>query len=282
MHEWIINHEGTIRLSAFLGVLALMMLWEWRSPARPLQHARWLRWSSNLGIVVINTAILRFLLPVLAVGTALWAEQQHWGLLNQIDWPDWVKVLMAFLLLDLAIYLQHVLVHAVPLFWRFHRMHHADLDYDTTTGLRFHPVEIIFSMGLKMLIILALGAPALAVILFEISLSAGAVFNHGNVHLPRWLEPWVRAVIVTPDMHRVHHSWIQKETDSNFGFGLSIWDRIFGTYRAQPAAGHDDMTIGIEIFRTEKDLYLHQLLIQPFRLPQTEKTDGTDSHHNGQ
>lgn len=279
MHEWILNNEGTIRLSAFLCALVLMMLWEWRSPARTLEHPRWLRWSSNLGIVVLNTAILRFLLPVLAVGTALWAEQQHWGFMNQFDWPDWVKILAAFLLLDLAIYLQHVLAHAIPLIWRFHRMHHTDLDYDTTTGLRFHPVEIVFSMGLKMLIILVLGAPVLAVILFEISLSAGAVFNHANVHLPRWLEPWVRAIIVTPDMHRVHHSWIQKETDSNFGFGLSIWDRLFGTYRAQPAAGHDDMTIGIDIFRTEKDLYLHQLLIQPFRSP---KADGTEAETNGQ
>ena len=276
MGDWIILHEASIRLTAFVGVLLVMMVWEYRSPARKLQHPRWLRWSSNLGIVVINTAMLRFLLPVLAVGSALWATENNWGWLNQMPWPQWVEILIAFLLLDMAIYLQHVLVHAVPLFWRFHRMHHADLDFDATTGLRFHPLEILFSMGLKMLIIIAIGAPVLAVILFEIALSGGAVFNHSNVRLAGWLEPWVRAIIVTPDMHRVHHSALPTETNANYGFSLSIWDRLFGTYVAQPTMGHSDMTIGLHSFRQESDLYLHRMLIQPIHSPAP-----TDSEPNG-
>lgn len=271
MSEWLIENEAQLRLAVFLGLLLIMMIWEYRSPARILQHPRWLRWSSNLGIVLLDTAIVRFLLPVLALGIALWAADHHWGWLNQMQWNSALEILIAFLLLDLAIYLQHVLVHAVPLFWRFHRLHHTDLDYDATTGLRFHPLEILFSMALKMLVIVIVGAPAEAVILFEISLSAGAVFNHSNVHLPRWLEPWMRSLIVTPDMHRVHHSAIPAETNSNYGFGLSIWDRLLGTYIKQPKMGHEKMTIGLQYFRDEGDLYLHNMLLQPLR-PQGEPT----------
>lgn len=273
MIEWIIQNEAGLRLGSFLGLLMVMMLWEWRKPARTLQQPRWLRWSSNLGIVVINTAVLRFFIPLLAVGTALWVTEKGIGLFNRIDWPLWLEILLTYLILDMAIYFQHVLVHYVPLFWRFHRMHHADLDFDTTTGLRFHPVEIIFSMLIKMALVAAIGAPAVGVIIFEIILSAGAVFNHSNVRLPTVIEPWVRALIVTPDMHRVHHSVIRRETNSNFGFSLSIWDRVFGTYIKQPQAGHTNMTIGIEVFRDSKDLYLHRMLIQPLSNPVLKKAD---------
>ena len=263
MMDWFINNEPGIRIVAFLGILIGMMAWEYFRPARKLQYPRWLRWSSNLGIVVINTAVLRLTLPMLAAGAAVWAEAQHWGWLNQTSWPFWVEVIFALLLFDFAIYLQHVMVHAVPLFWRFHRLHHADLDYDATTGLRFHPIEILFSMGLKMLLVIAVGAPLLAVIIFEIILNSASLFNHGNVRLPAWLEPWARAFIVTPDMHRVHHSAIREETNSNYGFSLSIWDRLFGTYRDQPTLGHEHMVIGLEYFRDERELYLHRLLVQP-------------------
>jgi len=268
--DWIIANESTLRLSAFLGMLGLMLGWEWLKPARKPGFSRWLRWSSNLGIVVINTLVLRLLLPILAAGTAIWAADNQWGWLNRMEWPLWLEILIAIILLDLAIYLQHVMVHAVPLFWRFHRMHHADLDYDATTGLRFHPVEILFSMLIKMALVASMGAPLLAVILFEIILNVSSVFNHGNVRLPAWLEPWVRAIIVTPDMHRVHHSVIERETNSNYGFCLSIWDRLFGTYRAQPAKGHSDMTIGLQYFRDEKELRLHKMLVQPAANPESE------------
>ena len=275
MIDWLIQNESGVRLVAFLGMLGLMMAWEVVRPARALDHPRWLRWSSNLGIVLINTAVLRFLFPILAVGTAIWAREQQWGWLNQMDWPLWAEVMVALLLLDLAIYLQHVMVHAIPLFWRFHRLHHADLDYDATTGLRFHPVEILFSMSLKMLLVVTMGAPLLAVILFEIILNVASVFNHGNVRLPGWLEPWVRALIVTPDMHRIHHSAIREETNSNYGFSLSIWDRLFGTYHKQPVLGHTRMMIGLEYFRDEKELLLHRMLIQPALNPRPAKAEPT-------
>lgn len=281
MIDWLLQNESSVRLVAFLGMLGLMMTWEVLRPARNPGHPRWLRWSSNLGIVVINTAILRLLFPILAVGTALWAADQQWGWLNQMDWPLWVEVIIALLLLDLAIYLQHIMVHAIPLFWRFHRLHHADLDYDATTGLRFHPLEILFSMALKMLLVVTIGAPLVAVILFEIVLNVASIFNHGNVHLPARLEPWVRAFIVTPDMHRIHHSSIREETNSNYCFSLSIWDRLFGTYRKQPALGHEKMVIGLEYFRNERELLLHRMLIQPALNPKTTMAEATPEEPSG-
>lgn len=265
MSQWIIINEDILRLSILLSSLAIMILWELRRPARKLRYPRRLRWYSNFGIVALNAIILRVMMPVLATGSAFWAEQQGWGILHQSSWPTAINIIIAFLLLDMAMYFQHVLVHAVPLFWRFHRMHHADLDIDTSTGLRFHPVEIVVSMALKISFIITIGAPVLAVLLFEISLSSSSIFNHGNVRLPSRLELLVRRLIVTPDMHRIHHSMISEETNSNYGFSLSIWDHMFGTYRAQPVAGHVDMDIGVEHFRSAKDLHLHRMLIQPFR-----------------
>lgn len=265
MADSLIGAEPVLRLVAFLGVLAIMAAWEFAAPRRRVEIPRVIRWSNNLALVFIDTALVRLVFPVLAVGAAMIAETRGWGLLNTLDWPGWLAVLVAFLVLDLTIYLQHVLFHAVPALWRLHRVHHADLEFDLTTGVRFHPIEILLSMALKMAIVVALGAPPVAVLLFEVVLSATAIFNHSNVDLPRSVDRWLRLIVVTPDMHRVHHSVHPAETNSNFGFNLPWWDRLLGTYRAQPREGHEAMTIGIEQFRTIRDLWLDRMLIQPFR-----------------
>ncbi|MDT8854975.1 sterol desaturase family protein [Paracoccaceae bacterium Fryx2] len=267
MTETILANEPMLRLAVFLGVLAAMAGWELAAPRRRQEIPRVIRWTNNLALVVVDTVILRLTFPILAVGLALMAEERGWGLFNAVDVPLWLAVLLSILLLDLAIYLQHVLFHAVPGLWRLHRMHHADLEFDVTTGLRFHPVEIVLSMVIKLVAVMALGAPALAVLLFEVLLNATALFNHANIRLPVGLDRVLRWVMVTPDMHRVHHSVIPAETNSNFGFNLPWWDRLLGTYRAQPKAGHEGMTIGIEQFRTPRDLWLDRMLIQPLRGP---------------
>jgi len=202
---------------------------------------------------------------VFAVGVALVAEAHGLGLFNVLPLPAWIGVVASVILLDLAIYFQHVLFHAVPVLWRLHRMHHADLDIDVSTGLRFHPIEILLSMVIKLAVVIALGAPAIAVLIFEVLLNATSMFNHSNVHIPERLDGVVRWFVVTPDMHRVHHSIVARETNSNFGFNLPWWDRLFGTYRAQPAAGHEAMKIGIEQFRDPRELRLDRMLLQPFR-----------------
>lgn len=258
-------NEPLIRLLCFAGVFLLMAAWELRAPRRIQGVPRLIRWPNNLGIVVLDALLVRLVLPTAAVGVALQAEIAGWGLLGLLDWPLWLKIAIAIVVLDLAIYLQHVLFHAVPPLWRLHRMHHADLEIDVSTGLRFHPLEILLSLAIKLAVIVALGAPAVAVLIFEVLLNASAMFNHSNVGLPRRLEPLVRAVIVTPDMHRVHHSAVPSETHSNFGFNFSVWDRLFGTYRAEPAAGHLGMTIGLPQFRDPRELWLDRLLTQPFR-----------------
>jgi sterol desaturase/sphingolipid hydroxylase (fatty acid hydroxylase superfamily) len=257
--------EPAIRLAFFVGVFALMALWELLAPRREHMVGRAGRWPSNLGIVVVDTLLVRLVLPTAAVGVALHAEAQGWGLLALVDWPFAVKVLVAVIVLDLAIYLQHVLFHAVPTLWRLHRVHHADLDFDVTTGVRFHPIEILISMAIKIAVVAAIGAPALAVLVFEILLNATSMFNHANVRLPLPVDRVVRWFVVTPDMHRVHHSIDPAETNTNFGFNFAIWDRLFGTYRPQPAAGHEGMTIGIEQFRKPRELWLDRMLTQPFR-----------------
>lgn len=258
-------YEPYIRIGAFCAVFAAMVLWELALPRRSTHFGRRPRWPSNLGIVLVNTLALRVVFPGAAVGMAVVAESYAWGGLNIVDWPVWLEIAVAFVLLDFTIYLQHVLFHAVPGLWRFHRMHHADLDFDVTTGLRFHPVEILASMALKWAAIAALGAPAVAVLLFEVVLNATSMFNHGNVRIPRQLDRWLRWWVVTPEMHRVHHSIARRETNSNFGFNLPWWDRLLGTYRDQPEGGHEGMTIGIEQFREPRELGLRQLLTQPFR-----------------
>ena len=263
MSEFLMKNEPAIRLGCFFGILIVMALWEFAAPRRTRSYARWQRWPSNLGMVFLNSALVKLVFPFAAVALAAGGEARGWGLLNAIALPFWLKVVAAVVVLDFAIYLQHVLVHAVPALWRLHRMHHADLDFDVTTGARFHPVEILLSMGVKFMVISALGAPALAVLVFEVVLNATAMFNHANVRLPVRVDRILRLFVVTPDMHRVHHSVVARETNSNFGFNLPWWDRLFGTYRAQPAAGHEAMIIGIEQFREPRELWLDRMLIQP-------------------
>lgn len=265
MSETILANEPTIRLAAFLGVLAAMALWEVVAPRRRREIPRVVRWTNNFALVVLDTVILRLSFPILAVSLAVTAEDRGWGLLNTLDLPVGIAIIVAMLVLDLAIYLQHVMFHAVPGLWRLHRMHHADLDFDATTGLRFHPVEILISMGIKLGVVAALGPPAIAVLLFEVILNATALFNHANIDLPRPLDRWLRWIVVTPDMHRVHHSVDPRETNSNFGFNLPWWDRLLWTYVAQPAKGHEGMDVGIDQFRNRRELWLDRMLLQPFR-----------------
>lgn len=265
MSEFLLGHEPLVRLSAFASVFTVMALWEVLAPRRRQAVTRVRRWPSNLGIVALDTLLVRILFPTTAVGLALVAEAKGWGLFHVFGLPVWAAVILGVVLLDLAIYLQHVLVHAVPALWRLHRMHHADLEFDVTTGARFHPIEILLSMVLKMMVITALGAPAVAVLVFEVLLNATAMFNHSNIRLPAVLDRVLRTFVVTPDMHRIHHSVVPRETNSNFGFNLSLWDRLFGTYRAEPAAGQVGMTIGIEQFRDPAEQRLDRMLTQPFR-----------------
>ncbi len=243
--------EGAIRIGCFLGVLIAMAVWEALAPRRSLMAHKPLRWASNLSLVFLNTAVVRLVIPFTAVATAAVAESEGWGLLNMLELPRWAKTVIAVIALDLVIYLQHVMFHAVPVLWRLHMVHHADLDFDVTTGVRFHTLEIVLSTLIKLAAILALGPSALAVLIFEVLLNATSMFNHGNVRLPQWLDRLLRYVVVTPEMHRVHHSVISRETNSNFGFNLPWWDYLLGTYRAQPAAGHEQMTIGLTQFRNE-------------------------------
>lgn len=267
MADSILDNEPLIRTGIFLGILALMAVWEAAMPRRRREIPRLLRWSSNLGIVVIDTLLVRLIFPVVAVGLAITAEERGWGLLNALDLPFWLAFVMSLLALDLAIYLQHVMFHAVPALWRMHRMHHADLEFDVTTGLRFHPGEILLSMAYKLALVAALGPPAVAVLVFEVLLNATAMFNHSNLALPQPIDRVLRLILVTPDMHRVHHSIHPDETNSNFGFNLPWWDRLLGTYRAQPRDGHTGMTIGIEQFRERRELWLDRMLLQPLLGP---------------
>ena len=264
MQDWLAVHEPEIRFCAFLSVLVAMMLWEVASPRRQRSLDRRGRWAANLSMVAINTGLSRLVIPILAVGTAEVASAQSWGLLNAWAIPAWLAVPITVLALDCLIYGQHVLLHAFPPLWRFHMVHHSDPDFDTTTGVRFHPIEIVISLGVKMAAVLALGAPPAAVILFEVLLNGTSLFNHGNVGLPGGADRVLRLFLVTPDMHRVHHSSHRAETNSNFGFNFPWWDRLFGTYRAQPAAGHTEMTIGLEQFRKTSRLGLRRLLLMPF------------------
>lgn len=265
MPSAVIAAEPVIRLSCFLGVLVLMALWEALTPRRPQSVRRLLRWPNNLGLVVLNTFIVRLLFPLAGVGMAFLAETKGWGVFNLVSAPAWLAIPAAVLLLDLTIYGQHVMFHVVPLLWRLHRMHHADLEFDVTTGLGFHPGEIVVSMLIKLAAIFVLGAAPVAVLIFEAVLNATSMFNHGNVSLPAQVDRMLRLFVVTPDMHRVHHSVDRRETDSNFGFNVPWWDRLCGTYRDQPALGHDRMILGIDRFREPRELWLDRMLWQPLR-----------------
>jgi sterol desaturase/sphingolipid hydroxylase (fatty acid hydroxylase superfamily) len=255
-------NEPFIRLAAFFGIFMTVAIWEFLSPRRQLTTSKTLRWVSNISITLLGTAIVRGLFPVLAVTFA--ANETNLGILNQTSLPFVLKVFIGVLAFDLIIYFQHVMFHAVPILWRLHMMHHADLDIDVTTGLRFHPIEVILSMGIKIAAVIIIGPPVLAVILFEIFLNGTSMFNHGNMLIPPGVDRLLRLMVVTPDMHRVHHSVVIKETNSNFGFNFPWWDRLFGTYRPQPAAGHEKMVIGLSQFQDYKLLTLPRLLILPF------------------
>ena len=271
MDNFIAANEAAIRLGVFFGVFVVMAVWELLAPRRPLTQSKPARWLNNIALVILNTIVVRIVFPTAAVGIAAYATEQQWGLFNLIDIPAWIAVACSVVLLDGVIYLQHIMFHAVPAFWRLHRVHHADMDFDVTTGSRFHTIEILLSMLIKFAVIILLGPPLVAVVIFEVLLNATAMFNHSNVRLPLPLDRLVRLFIVTPDMHRVHHSHLAHETNSNFGFNLSLWDRLFGTYRAQPDDGHDNMTIGIDTFRDSAQcIRLHRLLLMPFTGKVTE------------
>ncbi len=265
MQEGLLQDEAAWRFGTFAVLFALFAAWEALNPRRVRALTRQGRWFTNLSISILNSAVLRFLFPLLAVETAVIASANGWGILNAVDVPFAIKFLLALLVLDFAIYAQHVLTHYWTPLWRLHRVHHADRDVDVTTALRFHPIEIAFSMLLKMAVVIVLGPPAAAVIVFEILLNGTAMFNHANIRLPTKLDRLLRLVLVTPDMHRVHHSVIERETNSNFGFNLSVWDRLCGTYRAQPEAGHDGMTIGLPEYRTNRPAELIWSLALPFQ-----------------
>lgn len=264
MSSYLLAHEPLIRFGSFFAILIVMAVWEFLAPRRQPQTSKPKRWFGNLGIVFIDTLILRLLSSFSAVSAAGLAERQGWGILNNIAMAYWVEVAIGVVVLDLVIYLQHAMFHGLPVLWRLHMMHHSDLDFDVTTGVRFHPVEILLSMGIKIVAVSVIGISVLGVLIFEVLLNATSLFNHGNVRLGASIDRVLRLFVVTPEMHRVHHSVIIRETNSNFGFNLPWWDRLFGTYKDQPAAGHLNMTIGLSHFRDPKELTLLRLILLPF------------------
>jgi len=264
MNSFVMGNEAAIRLGCFFGVFLIMALWEIVAPRRPLTQSKKTRWFVNLGLTFLNTGILRLFFSAGAVGAALFAESRGWGLFAQVGLSPWLEVLLSVLLLDFIIYLQHAAFHFLPLLWRLHLMHHTDLDLDVTSGARFHPLEMLLSMGIKYGTVIILGIPALAVLIFEVLLNAVSMFNHANIAIPGFIDRVLRLLIVTPDMHRVHHSVIIREHHSNFGFNLSWWDRILGTYRAQPEEGHQEMTLGLANFRSLNELGILGILAVPF------------------
>jgi sterol desaturase/sphingolipid hydroxylase (fatty acid hydroxylase superfamily) len=266
INEFVMANEKTIRMSIFFGILIVMALWEVVAPRRALTVSKAVRWVNNLGLVFFNSFLLRIIFPAAAVGMATFASTNGWGIFNYYEVPFWLTVVASVIVMDFIIYLQHVMVHAIPALWRLHRMHHADLDFDVTTGARFHPLEIILSMLIKFATIVVLGPPVIAVVIFEVVLNATAMFNHSNVRLPLGLDRVLRWIVVTPDMHRVHHSIEDDEANSNFGFSLPWWDRLFGTYRDQPRAGHEGMIIGIRKFREVKQVaWFPGMMLLPFK-----------------
>ncbi len=262
--------ESAIRLSIFFGVLIVMALWEVASPKRQPRYSRKQRWPSNVGIVVVDTLLARLLVPAGLVSVAWYAQSQNLGLLQWVSWPLWLEVTVAVMVLDVTIYWQHRLFHRVPVLWRLHKVHHTDPDFDVTTGLRFHPIEIILSLVIKGAAVVMIGAPAVAVIIFEVILSACSLFNHGNVALPASVERWVRKLLVTQEMHRIHHSTVRQETNSNYGFSVSWWDFIFRSYTHRAGAGSDGLDIGLTQYRDGKQITrLWELLRMPFVRPKS-------------
>ena len=264
MADLLPSSPETIRTAVFLGIFAVMAGWEAVAPLRRSELPRLVRWSNNLALLLTGNLLLKLIVPLGAVGFAALAQTRGWGLLGLVNWPDWLELALAFVALDLVIYAQHRLIHLVPLLWRLHRVHHADTAFDVTTALRFHPLEIVLSMAIKLAVIALLGASPSAVLVFEIVLNGAAMFNHGNVTLPAWLERPLRRVIVTPDMHRIHHSTLMAEANSNYGFNLSCWDRLFASYTATPSRAQDSMPIGLNQFRNPREAWLDRMLLQPF------------------
>ena len=267
MSEWILHNELAIRAGVFITMLFSMALWEIAAPRRPLTDSKPVRWFSNIGIVLLNAVLLRLVLPIGAAGLAWLASQRGWGLFNNLEVPFILSVVLSVVFLDFVIYAQHVLFHAIPALWKLHMTHHADVDFDVTTGSRFHPIEVFLSMLIKFAAVAALGPPVLGVLIFEIVLNATAMFNHSNVRMPIGLDRILRVLVVTPDMHRVHHSVIREETSSNFGFNLPWWDRLLGTYTAQPVEGHEGMTIGLSHVQGLGRQKLPRMLAIPFTEP---------------
>lgn len=265
--------QDTIRITSYLSVLVLMAMWEFVAPHRPRTVSKICRWGGNLTIVVLNTVIARLLFSGGAVSVAVMAQERGWGLLSLVDGPVWLETAMAILALDFIIYWQHRLFHVVPLFWRFHMMHHSDLDLDVTSGVRFHPVEIVLSLAVKAAAVMALGASPLAVMIFEVVLNATSLFNHSNVAIPQGVDRLLRRMVVTPDMHRIHHSANVRETNSNYGFNVSWWDRLFGTYCHEPALGHLGMTIGLEHLGPSVCLNILRMLSFPFEATRRRHVD---------
>jgi len=264
MNPLLWKNELGIRLAFFLGILLIMFFWERFAPRRLLTKSKITRWVSNLGLVLIDSIMVRLVFPTALAGIALIAQQRGWGLFNQFELPSLLKIIFSILILDFVIYLQHVMFHVIPLLWRLHMVHHTDMDIDVTTGVRFHPIEIILSMGIKMITVILTGAPSLAVLIFEILLNGTSMFNHGNVRYSQQIDSLLRLLVVTPEMHRVHHSTIRWESNSNLGFNFPWWDRLFGTYRPQPAKGHVEMTIGLDQYKEPQKLTLPWLIILPF------------------
>lgn len=258
------TNEAYVRLGIFLGLFIAIAVAETIFPRRVRSYPKSTRWFNNLSITFLNTITLRLLFPLVPVGFAAYSTEKGFGILNNLDFPFWIKIVVSVIILDFIIYLQHFIFHSLPLLWRLHIVHHTDRDFDITTGLRFHPIEIIMSMFIKLLAVYALGPPAIAVLIFEILLNGTTMFNHGNIHIPLGVDKILRLFVVTPDMHRVHHSVIMRETNSNYGFNLPWWDRLLGTYRPQPALGHEGMTIGVGWLREAKRLTLPWLLAMPF------------------
>ncbi len=256
--------ETYLRLGIFLGVFVMMALWEKISPRRKLSESKLRRWITNLGLIFFNTVIVRVTVGAMVFTVAIFAQENSWGLFNYIETSPWFVIIVSIIVLDFAMYLQHIIFHAFPILWRLHRVHHVDLDFDVTTGLRFHPLEIILSLFYKSIIVIAIGAPPMAVVIFEIILNASSQFNHGNVFIPKRIDRLLRYIIVTPDMHRIHHSSIMDETNSNYGFSLSIWDRMIGTYKKSSKLGQLDMEIGLEEYRDQNKLGILNLITFPF------------------
>ncbi|NNC36525.1 MAG: sterol desaturase family protein [Acidimicrobiales bacterium] len=264
MTDFFVEYESQLRLGIFVGVLLTMMTLEFLFPRKKRSKTRLRRWTTNLLIILVDNVVIRLVFPIVAVGTALLATTKSWGIFNLIDLPVVLEIILAMIILDLLIYAQHIVFHMVPAFWNIHKVHHADRDIDVTTGIRFHPIEMVLSLLYKMICIVLLGAPVAAVLLFELILNACSMFNHSNVKIPLGFERSLRFFIVTPDMHRVHHSVIKRETNSNYGFSISLWDRLFGTYRDQPSEGHDDMTIGVAEYQNDGPTSFTWSLLLPF------------------